>query len=287
MPECPAKVQYELMLPHELEAAMAACPTALVPLGTLEWHGVQNALGLDAVKAHALCVRAARQFGGVALPPLFGGVGGVDQPHTIVMEPEPTLTSHLLEPWLGSLCAELKRNGFRAIIMLTGHYGASQQMTVRETAVRWAQRLDIPILGTPEYFLAMDVGYTGDHGGAFETSLMMELMPDLVDLDRLQGDPPYQGIGGGDAKRDSSRELGARFCDVIVERIGKLALAMPQWDEAKRAAFLRAEQALVSHQLELAGKHNNVWAAWHDLNRWTAYGSLLADERFDEIRALA
>lgn len=37
MPDTP-RVQYELMLPHELEARMAACPTALVPLGTLEWH---------------------------------------------------------------------------------------------------------------------------------------------------------------------------------------------------------------------------------------------------------
>ena len=103
MTDSPTKVQYELMLPHELEAAMAACPTAFVPLGTLEWHGVQNALGLDAVKAHALCARAAREYGGVVLPALFGGVGGVDQPHTIVMESEPTLASHLLEPWLVSL----------------------------------------------------------------------------------------------------------------------------------------------------------------------------------------
>ena len=53
------KVQWELMRPHEIEAAMAGCPTAFVPLGTLEWHGLQNALGLDALKAHALCVRAA------------------------------------------------------------------------------------------------------------------------------------------------------------------------------------------------------------------------------------
>ena len=200
----PAMVQYELMLPFELEAALERCPTALVPIGTLEWHGRQNALGLDAVKAHALCVEAAQRFAGVVLPPLFGGVGGVDQPHTIVMEPEPTMTSHLLEPWLSSLCAELVRNGFRAIIVLTGHYGASQQMIVRETAIRQMQRLDVPILGTPEYILALDAGYTGDHGGHFETSLMMALKPELVDLNQLEGHPPYQ-----DRRRGrQARQLG-------------------------------------------------------------------------------
>jgi len=282
----PAMVQYELMLPFELEAALERCPTAIVPIGTLEWHGRQNALGLDAVKAHALCVEAAQRFAGVVLPPLFGGVGGVDQPHTIVMEPEPTMTSHLLEPWLSSLCAELVRNGFRAIIVLTGHYGSSQQMIVRETAIRQMQRLDVPILGTPEYILALDAGYTGDHGGHFETSLMMALKPELVDLNQLEGHPPYQGIGGGDAKRDSSAELGRRLCDVMVHRLGTLALNMPTWDETQRKAFLRAEQAFLNHQLELAGKTGDVWAAWRDFGFWAPYGALLAEGEFDEIRKL-
>lgn len=280
------KVQWERMLPHEMEEALAACPTAFVPLGTLEWHGVQNALGLDALKAHALCVRAAQAGGGVVLPPLYGGVGGVDQPYTVVMEAEPTLVSRLLEPWLVSLCMELKRIGFRAIVFCTGHYGASQQMVVRETAVRQAQRLDLPILGTPEYFLALDAGYVGDHGGTFETSLMLELMPELVDLDRLQGEPPYQGIGGGDAKRQSTRELGQRFCAVICGRLARLAGRMPAWDAAQRQAFLRAEQALVSLQLELAGRTGSEWAAWRQVTHFAPYGQLLAAERFADIEAL-
>lgn len=285
MSESLRKVQWELMFPHEIETALAECPTALVPLGTLEWHGVQNALGLDALKAHALCVRAAQQGGGVVLPPLFGGVGGVDQPYTVVMEPEPTLVSRLLEPWLVSLCTELKRVGFRAILMLTGHYGASQQIVVRETAVRQMQRLDIPILGTPEYFLALDAGYWGDHGGPFETSLMMELRPELVDLSRLTGEPPYQGIGGGDAKRESSRERGRRLCEVMVERLAHLARRMPHWDENQRAAFLRAEQALVNYQLEAAGRTGDVWAAWREVAPFAPYGQWLVEERFQEIEA--
>ena len=52
------------------------------------------------------------------------------------------------------------RDGFKAIIILTGHYGAAQQIIVREAAVRMSRALAVPVLGTPEYWLALDVGYT-------------------------------------------------------------------------------------------------------------------------------
>jgi creatinine amidohydrolase/Fe(II)-dependent formamide hydrolase-like protein len=65
------KVQFEEMFPWELAQALAAAPIGYLPLGTLEWHGEHNAVGLDAIKAHAVCVRAARQSGGVVVPPLY------------------------------------------------------------------------------------------------------------------------------------------------------------------------------------------------------------------------
>ena len=67
------KVQYEEMLPHEVVSARTACPVAYLPVGTLEWHGVHNPVGLDTLKARALCVRAAEEFGGVAMPALWWG----------------------------------------------------------------------------------------------------------------------------------------------------------------------------------------------------------------------
>lgn len=286
MAEDANEVRWEFLRPREMEQAMAACPTAYVPLGTLEWHGVHNALGLDALKAHRLCVMAAERFGGVVLPPLFGGMGGMDEPYTVVIEPEHSLHSVIMEQWLRRTFQELKRIGFRAVITLTGHYGASQQIAVRETAVRESQRLDIPILGTPEYWLALDHDYFGDHAGVYETSLMLYMMPNLVDLSRLEGYPPYQGVGGGDPKRESSPELGMRIAETIVERLGQLAASMPVWDGAQRAAFVRAEQALVNYQVECAGRTGQVWSGWQDLHRFVPYSTLLVEERFGEIAAL-
>ncbi len=53
------KVQFEELFPWEFAQAIAAAPICYLPLGVLEWHGEQNAVGLDAIKAHTICVRAA------------------------------------------------------------------------------------------------------------------------------------------------------------------------------------------------------------------------------------
>ena len=278
------EVRIEFLHPKELDEAKAACATIFQPLGTIEWHGVHNVLGLDAVKAHALCLRAARKGGGVVAPPLFGGVGGLSESHTFIMDPEDNVFSRLLRPWLEQLCREMARDGFRAIIILTGHYGAAQQIVVRETAVRMSRALAIPVLGTPEYWLALDVGYTGDHAAWGETSLMMHLFPDTVDLSRL-GTPPYQGVGGRDPK-ESSAEDGQRITETIISRLATLAQKMPTWSESTLDRFIDAEAALVAKQLSAPRGKNALWTAWRNVaTAMRDYGRQLAEERFDEIKA--
>ena len=88
--------QWERMLPQEFRQSFDKLPTVFLPLGTVEWHGEHDALGLDALKAHALCVRAANQSGGIVHPPLYGGMGGLDKPSTIKMEAEQSWENYLL-----------------------------------------------------------------------------------------------------------------------------------------------------------------------------------------------
>ncbi len=278
------EVRLEFLCPKEIEDAQAACSTIFQPLGTIEWHGVHNVVGVDSVKAHALCLRAAQRGGGVVSPALYGGVGGLSQPHTFVMEPENSVFSNQLRPWLEQLCREMVRNGFRAIIMLTGHYGAAQQIVVRETAVRMSRALAIPVLGTPEYMLAIDVNYTGDHAAWGETSLMMHLYPDTVDLSRL-GDPPHRGVGGRDPREASAKD-GKLLTETIVSRLATLAKNMPGWDHKKLDRFINAEAALVARQLSAPRGKGNLWTAWKNVgSAMRDYGEQLAAERFEEIKA--
>ena len=279
-------VQWEWMLPQEFRVAMSKLPVVFLPLGTVEWHGEHNALGLDSLKAHALCVQAARMAGGVVHPPLYGGMGGLDRPATVVIEGETAWENYLLRPWLEKLSSEFQRIGFRAVIMLTGHYGHNQQIVVRETAARMTQRLQIPVLGTPEYWLAQDVGYGGDHAGIGETSLLWHLHPELVAIERIRHDPDY---GKTDAiEKGSSPEVGRQYADVIVDRLARLAVAMVGWNETTRAAFVLSERALVDAQVR-GWRTQHAWASWQALNSkgLRQYGAFLVEQDFDAITAMA
>ena len=215
-------------------------------------------------------------------------MGGLDKPATVVMEGELAWENYLLRPWLEQLCYEFHRQGFRAVIMLTGHYGHNQQIVVRETAARMTERLQIPVLGTPEYWLAHDAGYLGDHAGIGETSLLWHLAPELVDIARIREDPEY---GATDAiEKGASPQLGRRYAERIETRLAAVARAMPGWDSPTRAAFAKAERALVSAQVT-GWRTEGPWAAWRpiasgekDLIR---YGEFLAEGRFSEIEAMA
>jgi len=277
------EVRLERLRPREIEQALEACPVLYQPLGTVEWHGPHNIVGLDAVKAHHLCVRAARRGGGLVAPALFGGVGGLDHPHTFVMEPENDVHSVLVRAWVEKLGREAVRQGFRAVIILTGHYGAAQQMVIRDVAVRLTRSLGVPVLGTPEYFLALDVGYLGDHAAWGETALMLYLDPDSVDLSRL-GQPPHKGVGGRDP-REATRADGQKLAETIIARLARLASQMPRWDAATRQRFVEAEAALVNRQLALAASEKAVWAGWRNIGKgaFSDYGRLLADQKFEEI----
>lgn len=278
-------IQWELMLPHQFRNAIDKLPVCFLPLGTVEWHGEHNALGLDSLKAHALCVEAARKAGGgVVHPPVYGGMGGLDKPATIRIEEANAWENTLLRPWLERLLSEIHRIGFRAVIVLTGHYGHNQQIVVREAAVRMMQRLQIPVLGTPEYWLALDVGYHGDHAGTGETSLLWHLRPELVSIELIDNDPVY---GRNDKiKNGSSPELGRRYAEVITERLAKLAAMMPTWDRATRQAFAGAESAIVDAQVE-GWRTHQPWAAWAQMSEMVPYGGLLLEKRFEEIEGLA
>ena len=279
-------VQWERMLPAEFRLAFEKLPVVFLPLGTVEWHGEHDALGLDALKAHALCIRAAKKSGGIVHPPLYGGMGGLNKPATVKMEPENSWENYLLRPWLEKMCGEFHRLGFKAIIMLTGHYGHNQQIVVREVATRMTERLQVSVLGIPEYWLALDAGYLGDHAGIGETSLLWHLEPDLVAIDRIKIDPDYGKDGV--IESGSSPELGKKYADLIITRLASLAQSMPGWNAEKRDAFAQAENAILSVQLR-GWRLQQPWAAWQNihLEDVTDYSRLLVGEQFEKISILS
>jgi hypothetical protein len=156
--------------------------------------------------------------------------------------------------------------------------------------IEWHGRhnvVGVPVLGTPEYLLALDVDYFGDHAAWGETSLMMYLDPPSVDLAEL-GDAPHQGVGGRDPKKFASRDDGELLAKTIVGRLAALARQMPEWDAATRRSFIDAESSLVDRQMVMAAETGNAWAAWRNISKgvFSDYGRLLVERKFDQIAAL-
>lgn len=280
-------VRLDFLKPAEIDKRKEECPVIFLPIGVIEWHGLHNVAGLDAVKAHALCVKGAEKGGGVVHPPHYGAIGGLDEPHTFIFDPEEKLDSHYFVPWIQKWCREAARNGYKGIVLLTGHYGAAQQIGVRTAAVTMSKELGIPVIGVPEYFLALDAKYYGDHAAFFETSLMMELYPETVDLSRL-GEEPHQGVGGLDPKKHANREDGARLVNVIVDRLAELSGKIPGWTGDKLEKYIAAEEAILNKQVEMVTEET-CWGAWRHIGAGVldVYPELLCSENFEELKALA
>ena len=207
-------VQMQFMRPEQLEETGRRFPVAYVPFGLIEWHGKHLPLGNDAIKAHAILVRCAEQFGGVVYPPVYFHAG-FDQQHLV--------------PVLTQLFDGLKRTGYRVIIGVSGHNIREQldmieaglkPVTADGTCVGWASW---------EFQPGLSADSASDHAAKWETSNMMYFYPDLVDMSRLGEGPlapdmkPPDGIGGLDPREHASAEVGRRNVEICAEAIGKKA----------------------------------------------------------------
>jgi len=216
------EVRLERMRPEEIEAAKAKRPAVYAAFGSIEWHGRHNPVGLDAVKAHEQLVGLAVRVGGVVYPPVFFGAGGghLDWPHTLMTGAEPMIRIVL------DLLNGFDRNGFRAAILLSGHYpnrNAFLDPAIEEYRKAGGTMAVLPLVETQ-----VPDG-KGDHAALYETSFMLYLHPETVDAAALQDsgkertgpetmsrnwmgpeyrDHPCYGLVGIDPRGHASAEIG-------------------------------------------------------------------------------
>jgi creatinine amidohydrolase/Fe(II)-dependent formamide hydrolase-like protein len=132
--ECEA-VRYELLRPGQVKSIREECPIAYMPGGSLEWHGVQNPLGTDGLKAHAICCDAALHHGGIVLPTFFLGMVG----EGLGWGPEGwrgyTLANNTGEMMLAAMrgaAKALAQSGWKVIVGVTGHDVKAQRDVMHE-----------------------------------------------------------------------------------------------------------------------------------------------------------
>ena len=228
------KVDYEELLPHEFEARLAQRPVGYLPIGTLEWHGVHNALGADFLQARGLFRRAAQRFGGIVLPPIWLAPDNITAqehgPDLIGMDkssrttPDRQLAGSLY--WIPkglflmlveSVLAQAKRAGFTCIVA-DGH-GPSRGAWA-EMVDSWERQFGLQLVSAQRDFPG-EWRTQMDHAGRNETSILMAVAPELVDLSQLPTDRSQwpQGVGGEDP-RDATPEFGEELIEATLSLIG-------------------------------------------------------------------
>lgn len=254
------EVRWERMFPDQLEAALAACPVVYFPYGLCEPHGPQNALGLDALKAHAICCGAAQEHGGIVAPPDYWHIHEIGLYASWAAEwageARPWLTA--MPPWqhFKNVCYHLRAAdalGFHAAILLTGHYGPNWE-DLKTLLDILQPHFAMRLYGLPD-FEANQPGFdndgkaTGDHAGKVETSLLWALEADCVDISRLPAkDAPGPHFAMGPNAGEADRRVGERMVDDEVRWLGakaaELLVAYETHQPAQRQplSFMMIEQ---------------------------------------------
>ncbi len=258
------KVRWEEMFPDELLAAIEDCPVCYMAYGLAEPHGAYNALGLDWLKAHALCEKAARAHGGVVAPPSCWHVSEqprFDWPRQMGVKQSlcSSLPSGLFLRTVLHHLRVFEARGFHAAVLITGHYGGVEKdmrLLCEYYVRRSGSPLQIHCIADWECIDFED--YKGDHAGMCETQQLMSLRPELVDLERCEPSPnsgPWCGTDFSTSPGRPTREVGERIVASQVEELGRIQRRL-------LAAHRPAEGRPVPNQDE-------VEEMWHTFDRLT------------------
>lgn len=180
--------------------------TVIIPAGAFEQHGPHLPLGTDAILSTAIAEAVAGRLGAKVAEALSYGYksqqksgGGDHLAGTISLNAAAVIAT------TRCLVTEFLAQGIRNIVILNGHYEnyqflyegvdlALQDLGLGSDAEQGVLLLSYwdfvseQTLATvyPEGFPGWDI----EHGGVLETSLMLHLRPELVDMGRAVSHPP-------------------------------------------------------------------------------------------------
>ena len=238
------EVRYHMLRPAQIVARRHEYPVVYIPLGTLDWHGVHNPVGADTLQADGLAVLCAQKGGGLVFPPLYFGESRLEglmeanasDRDLIAQEMDLPADNfapqrHPFTPMeqalnygklLIHILAEAESLGFEVGVLVAGHYPLidhARAAVMQFNQMRSAKPRPMLAWAFVDYLLVSDqYDCAGDHAGGWETSHLMALHPETVDLSLL---PPkgehIVGAGGRMAPQDSTAEFGEEILEAAAE----------------------------------------------------------------------
>lgn len=200
-------VSYALLRPAELIEARRRCPVVYQPVGPLEWHGPHLPTGTDPLHAEAVACRVAEQIGGVVMPTLYWGTERERRPPTlrdigfegyewiVGMDFPANSVASLYSP--EDLFGVVMRarldlliwQAYRLVVMVNGHGATNHVAVLDRLAAEYSSAGLMRVLHVSAFAPDSDGVHRIGHADALETSLMLALHPEAVDLGALPALP--------------------------------------------------------------------------------------------------
>ena len=174
----------ELRWPQMKELDRSKIVTIL-PTGSMEQHGPHLPLQVDHFIANRVSEELEKRVPEtLILPPVWAGTSGhhMDFPGTITLRPR------VFIDLLRDMCTCMHAHGFRRMILLNGHGGnrASLQVLGQELYAEMGFSINVIVYWdlVPELVKSLKKSKSKGmgHSGELETSLMLHLAPQLVNL---------------------------------------------------------------------------------------------------------
>jgi creatinine amidohydrolase len=168
------------------EVVPARVDTVLVPLGTLEPHGV-TANGADIIAPVAIARAIAPRVNAMIAPAVPYGITGSMDAYPGAF----TISEDVYRPYVKAVLMGLARNGFRNIILINGH-GGPQTAVLTSLGVEVGREANVRTLVVNWWSYCADItlevfGEDGGHAGENENAFMLAIDPTLVHKERYTG----------------------------------------------------------------------------------------------------
>ena len=218
---------------------------AIVPTGGIEQNGPHMVLGKHDYIVHAAANRIASALGRALVTPVVSFVpeGNTEPPSGNMLfpgtlgVPEPVF-AQVLE----GIARSLKSSGFKVICFIGDHGGnqAAQAAVATKLNGEWAGH--VRVLNVSDYYsdaaqikYLHDKGETrstiGSHAGLIDTSELLSVHPQGVDLARLSALPSRSEVSGhsGDPMR-ASADTGKALLDIRIKAaLRQIRAGVPGW----------------------------------------------------------
>lgn len=231
----------------EVREAVARTPYALLPFGAIEEHGPHLPLGTDALAAGSLAARLAAEADLIELPVMpYGQVWSLEHFDGSLSVGDETLVALVL-----GVAEGLERAGVKGIVLLSAHLGNAAAL--KKAARALEERGGIPAIALTYPGLAAVAAQVREspqshpaimHADELETSIMLALHPETVQMDRAVSEypeyPAHFDVGAvrWDTVSDSgvfgdATAASAKKGEAIVDHVTRTAVSLISgWKEA-------------------------------------------------------